>query len=183
MTKQHKSTTSNGIGKIGIVLLWIGIFAIAIAGYSYYGTWSKSPTVNTNQAWSCPMMQNTTRNVSQWWGCGMMRNNNITTTATPTTVTTKPNITYETMNVWHDAYSLIPETVTLTAGKSYKLIITPTADGGGCMNNMTLPGLDDNIYPVKKWVPVTIVINNAKAGTYELICGNMWMHQWTIVIQ
>jgi len=29
--------------------------------------------------------------------------------------------------------------VTLTAGKNYKLIITPTADGGGCMNNMTFP--------------------------------------------
>jgi hypothetical protein len=85
--------------------------------------------------------------------------------------------------VWHSAYALEPETVTLVAGKSYKVIITPSADGGGCMNNMTIPGLDSNVYPVKKWVPVTIVINNAKAGTYEVVCGNMWMHQGNIVIQ
>jgi len=77
------------------------------------------------------------------------------------------------VNVGHNEYALIPETVTLTAGKNYKLVITPTADGGGCMNNMTFPGLDSNVYPVKKGVPVTIVINNAKAGTYEVICGNM----------
>ncbi|MEI8009206.1 MAG: hypothetical protein WCI00_07750 [bacterium] len=43
------------------------------------------------------------------------------------------------MNVGHDAYSLIPETINLTAGKSYKLIITPSADGAGCLNTMTFP--------------------------------------------
>ena len=183
MTKQHKKTTPNSIGKIGIVLLWIWICAIAIAGYSYYGTWSKSPTVNTNQAWSCPMMQNTTRNTSQGWGCGMMRNNNRTTTTAPITVTTNPNITYETINVWHDAYSLIPETVNLTAGKNYKFIITPSADGAWCLNTMTFPWLDSNVYSVKNGVPVTVVINNAKVGTYQVVCWAMWMHQWTIVIQ
>ena len=171
MTKQHKKNTSNGIGKIGILLLWIGIFAIAIAGYSYYGTGSKTVSTYTNQA--------------KWWGwCAMMGNNNRTTTATPTTtVTTNPNSTYETMNVWHDAYSLIPETVNLTTGKSYKLIITPSADGAWCLNTMTFPWLDSNIYPVKNGTPVTVVINNAKAGTYEVVCWAMGMHQWTIVIQ
>ncbi len=180
MTKQHKKTTSNGAGKMGIVLLWIWILAIAIAGYSYYGTWSKTASTDINEASSCPMMKNTT---TQWWGwCGGSR---ISTTTTPikTTSTIDTTNTYETMNVGHDAYSLIPETINLTAGKSYKLIITPSADGAGCLNTMTFPWLDTNIYPVKNGTPITVVISNAKAGTYQVVCWSMWMHQGTIVIQ
>lgn len=127
---------------------------------------------------SCSMARNTT---TQW--CGWCGGSRTTATTTQTNNTVDTTNTYETVNVWHDEYALVPETVTLTAGKSYKLVITPTADGGWCMNNMTLPWLDSNVYPVKKGVPVTIVINNAKAGTYEVVCGNMGMYQWTINIQ
>ena len=179
MTKQHKKNTSNKTGKAGIILLWIWIFAITIAGYSYYGTSYKSEPINTNQGGSCPMMQNITQ---QWWGgCGESRIP--TTTATTSTNTIDTTSTYETINVWHDAYSLIPETVNLTAGKNYKLIITPSADGAWCLNTMTFPWLDSNIYPVKNGTPITVVINNAKAGTYQVVCWAMWMHQGTIVIQ
>ena len=179
MTKKHKSTTSTWTGKVGIILLWIWILAISIAGYSYYGTWSKSVPINTNQGESCPMMRNTT---TQWWGwCGGGSKTTISTT--PTNNTVDATNTYETMNIWHDAYSLIPETVNLTAGKNYKLIITPSADGAWCLNTMTFPWLDSNIYPVKNGTPITVVINNAKAGTYQVVCWAMWMHQGTIVIQ
>lgn len=120
------------------------------------------------------------------WGCGWgwCGGNKTTTITTPTTSTTiDTTVSYETVNIGHNEYALVPETVTLTAGKNYKLIITPTADGGGCMNNMTFPWLDDNVYPVKNGVPVTVVINNAKAGNYEVVCGNMGMYQWAIIIQ
>ena len=176
MTKQHKKTTSNGTGKLWIVLLWIGIFAIVVAGYSYYRP--KSVSRNT-----IDQTRNYATTRAQGWGCSMMGNTTRTTTTNPTTVTTDPNITYEIMNVWHDAYSLIPETVNLTAGKNYKLIITPSADGAWCLNTMTFPWLDSNIYPVKNGTPVTLVINNAKAGTYQVVCWAMGMHQWTIIIQ
>lgn len=158
------------------ILILAGIFYLVSASNIFAkNKINTDSTTNTNV--SCPMANNTT---SQWRWCGGSR----TTTTTPTpTNTVETTSAYETINVWHNEYALVPETVTLTADKSYKLVITPTADGAWCMNNMTIPGLDNNIYPVKKDTPVTIVLNNVKAGTYEMVCGNMWMRQGTIVIQ
>lgn len=49
--------------------------------------------------------------------------------ATPTNNVIDSTVSYETVNVGHTAFALNPETVTLKAGKSYKLVITPTEDG------------------------------------------------------
>lgn len=161
----RNNNTSTQIGASCWTSKWCG-------GWCWWGTKTRVSTSSCGAGWGCGL---------GWEWCGGGSRTTATTQTTTNTVDTTS--TYETMNVWHDTYSLVPETVNLTAGKNYKLVITPTADGGGCMNNMTLPGLDNNVYPVKKWVPVTIIINNAKAGTYELVCGNMWMYQWTIKIQ
>jgi hypothetical protein len=165
-----------------MIVVWIIILGWILYFISSGNLFAKNRTNwnNTNTAatssYSCPMMRN-------WWG-GWCGGGSRTTTTTPiTTNTVNTTATYETVNVWHSEVSLIPETVTLTAGKSYKLIITPTADGAWCMNTMTFPWLDSNVYPVKKDVPVIIVINNAKAGTYQVVCWAMGMHQWTIIVQ
>ena len=204
----HTKKSNSGIWMI----VWIVAFVAIAYLVSPQSNWlftrsSKSSTVSTQQAgggcggetsqwcwwgWGWCDGSKTTTSTSScsagwgWcgeWGWGWCGGSKTTTTTTPTNNTVDTTITYETVNIGHNEYALVPETVTLTAGKSYKLVITPTADGGWCMNNMTFPGLDNNVYPVKKGVPVTIVINNAKAGTYEVVCGNMGMHQWTIVIQ
>ena len=189
----HKKKSNSGIRMIVGIVAFVAIaYLISPASNWLFARASKSDTVSTQQvgggcgwgtsqwcsAWTCGTSQ------WCWWGCGGgCGGNKTTTTQTPTNNTVETTSTYETVNVWHSAYALEPETVTLIAGKSYKLIITPSADGAGCMNNMTIPWLDSNIYPVKKNIPVTIVINNAKAGTYEVVCGNMGMHQWTIIVQ
>lgn len=96
---------------------------------------------------------------------------------------TKTSSNTETINVWHTAFALDPETVILKAWKSYKLIVTPTENGWWCMYAMTIPGLDNNAYDIKKGVPITITINNAKAGSYDVVCTAMWMYQWSIIVQ
>ena len=45
------------------------------------------------------------------------------------------------------------------------------------MNTMTIPGLDNTIYPVKAGQSVTITIDNAQAGNYKVVCGAMGMYQ------
>ena len=176
MSHKKKSNSGRMIGA-GIIIL----------GWAFYFVFSENlfiknqTNINTTQtsSYSCPM-----KNTQGWGWCGGSRTTTTPPNTTPITTNSIDTTTsYETVNVWHSAYALEPETVSLVAGKNYKLVITPTADGAGCMNNMTIAWLDSNIYPVKKWVPVTIVINNAKAGTYEVVCGNMWMHQGNIVIQ
>ncbi len=182
-----------------MIVVWI-----LIAGVLFYGisssnlfAWSKKNTYNavtptTTSASSCSMWAN------GWWcGCGWgarktstvnscaAGSNPVTTQSTPTIAPTVADTTatYETINVGHTAFALNPETVTLSAGKSYKLIITPTEDGGWCMGTMTIPGIDENVYPIKAGQPIIITINNAQAGNYEVICWAMGMYQWSIIIQ
>lgn len=94
-----------------------------------------------------------------------------------------PTAVYETINVGHDGLRLIPEIVTLTAGKNYEIIITPSDNGKWCMSTLTIPGLDRNVNTIIKGQPVRYVFNNIKAGTYNVVCWTMWMYQWQIVVQ
>ena len=115
--------------------------------------------------------------------CSMMWNRASTATTTPTNNTVDQNIVYETINVSYDGTRLVPETSNLIAGKNYKFIITPASNGLWCMTSLTIPGIDNSIRPISAGTPITIVINNAKAWTYSSVCGNMWMYQWSIIVQ
>lgn len=175
MTHKKKYNSGRIIGAGIVILGWAFYFVFS-------GNFFIRNQINTNTTptsnYSCPM-----KNIQGWGWCGGTRTS-ITSNTTPiTTNTVDTKNTYETVNIWHSAYALDPETVSLVAGKNYKLVITPTADGAGCMNNMTIAWLDSKVYPVKKWVSINIIINDAKAGRYEVVCGNMWMHQGNIVIQ
>ena len=90
---------------------------------------------------------------------------------------------YEIIKVWHDEFSIIPEKVYLKSNKSYKLIITPSKDWGWCMDTLTIPKIDENIYKIKKNIPITITIDHAKPWTYKIVCWSMWMYQWRIIIE
>jgi hypothetical protein len=35
---------------------------------------------------------------------------------------------------------------------------------------------------VRKGVPITYEIINAKKGVYNIVCSSMWMQQWTIIV-
>ena len=174
MTHKKHNFWAGAIVTLWIVfLIWVFYFASADNNiFSKRGN-KNNTSITTNTAWSCG-----------WWSCGCgWGAKKVTTTAPVPAPVVDQNTTYEEVYAGHDEYALVPETVNLKAGKSYKLTITPTADGWGCMYSMTIPGIDENVYDIKKGVPITIIINNAKAGKYEVVCGSMWMHQWRINIQ
>jgi len=184
---KHKNNYKSGL----FVWIWIWIMIITATIWLYYtnssanysSSQSNNKTFSNITSTSCPMMRNGWWCWWAGWWCGW---NSIKKTTSPIPSENnviKPNITYETLNIWHDEYNMIPEIITLSAWKSYKLIITPSADGWWCMNNMTIPGIDENIYDIKKNIPITIIINNAKAWNYNVVCGNMWMYQWQIIIK
>ena len=197
----HKKNNSNP----GI---WIVVWIVALVGIAYLASpqWreifarSNSSTqigrsLWTNQwyGWGCGGGSKTTTTAAScgagwgcgwgWgWGCSMMGNRKPTNT-TPTNNTIDVNTAYENVQVSEDGSNIVPEKINLTAGKNYKLIITPTSDGLWCKYAMTIPGLDNNAYDIKKGIPITITINNAKSGTYNVVCTAMWMYIWTIIIQ
>lgn len=92
-------------------------------------------------------------------------------------------VTYEVVKIGHDWTSLVPEQIVLTSGKSYDLQITPARDGIGCMFEATIPKISSKTYPIKAGETFSILVDDAKPGTYPIVCSAMGMSQWTIVVQ
>lgn len=94
------------------------------------------------------------------------------TTTTNTTNTTYTG-EYERIEVGHDGLHLVPEIITLTAGKNYELVITPSSNGRGCMVTLTMPGLDNSVNSIVKDKPIIYKFTAIKAGKYDVVCGTM----------
>lgn len=90
------------------------------------------------------------------------------------------NVELKEINVVHDWWWF--SDVILSWANNYKLIITPESNWLWCMYWLTVPGIDENEYPVKKWVPIVINIKNPKKWTYRAVCTAMWMVHWKIII-
>ena len=90
---------------------------------------------------------------------------------------------YERIEVGHDGLNIIPEVITLIAGKNYELVITPSDNGKWCMVSLTIPGLDRTINRIIKGQPITYKFTNIQKGTYTIVCWTMGMYQWKIIVQ
>lgn len=73
--------------------------------------------------------------------------------------------------------------VILEWAKNYKLTILPESDWLGCMFWLTIPWIDNNEYPVKKWVPIVIDIKNPTPWKYKAVCTAMGMRHGNIIIK
>jgi hypothetical protein len=90
---------------------------------------------------------------------------------------------YERIEVGHDGLNIVPEIITLIAGKNYELIITPSENGKWCMVNLLIPGLDGKINRIIKWQPIIYKFINIQKGSYSIVCWTMWMYQGKIIVQ
>lgn len=91
------------------------------------------------------------------------------------------NLETETVQVWHDGTQFVPSSIKLTVGKNYKLVVTPSSDGRGCMTQVIIPGKWP--HTIKQWQPFEIDVDGSSAKTIKLVCASMGMRQWEIVIQ
>ena len=173
MKKQHTKNTSTATGKIGITLLWIGILAVSIVGYSYYATGTKGTGV------ACPMMRNVTKTAFQWWGCSMMGNRAVTQSAT----TTKVNPQAKVITMQYNASGLTPSTITVQKGKSYTIQMKINTTINGCMSTITLPWLDNSVQGITKWSTLTFSITPTSAGTYGFVCAMGLSHGAQVIVQ
>lgn len=92
------------------------------------------------------------------------------------------NAELEIVKVSHNWFATVPNKINLNAWGNYKVIITPTSNWLGCMFSQVIPKLSNKVSQVKKWVDIVYEIYDAKPGTYDIVCGSMWMQQWQIVI-
>lgn len=90
-------------------------------------------------------------------------------------------IEHKDITITHDGSWFEP--VILEGAKTYTLTIIPKSDGLGCMFELTIPGIDENAYPVKKGIPIIINIKNPKPGKYKAVCTAMGMKHGEIIIK
>ncbi|MCX6825267.1 MAG: cupredoxin domain-containing protein [candidate division SR1 bacterium] len=165
MSKKNNSNSGRMI--VAGILILGGIFYAVSSGNLF------SQRKN-NTSGFCPM----TNNGNVGGACGGGKTTTISTNTTSPVTTT-----YETIQVGENGTTTVPETINLSAGKSYKIVITPTSDGLGCRYSLTIPSIDNNTYPIKKGQAITITVNNIPAGNYNIVCGAMGMHIGYIVVQ
>lgn len=190
--KKENNNSSDFKWKLGIVLLWIWILALSVAGYSYFN-WSRWAFGNTNIE-SCPMMNNTAKNNSnQWLGCGMMWNKNTAqnnsstqnqnTIQDQTSPITPTDSKSEVINMDYNDSGLTPSVVNVQIGKSYTIVMNANTDVYGCMSTIDIPWLDENTQTIRKWKTITFNIKPTMAGEYQFLCA-MWIsHNAKIVVK
>ncbi|MDD3793529.1 MAG: sulfite exporter TauE/SafE family protein [Candidatus Gracilibacteria bacterium] len=100
-----------------------------------------------------------------------------------TEVSTIVNNDLEEINVSHNGWQTVPVFIKLKAGGNYKLVITPTSNGLGCMSTQAIPRLSNKVSYVKSGVPIIYEIYNAKPGKYDIVCASMGMNQGQIIIE
>lgn len=113
-------------------------------------------------------------------GLANMFHVNISPTSTNTPINTNLE-EYKSISISHDGSWF--EDVILEWAKSYILTILPESDWLGCMYELTIPGIDETAYPVKKWVPIIINIKDPKPWKYKAVCTAMGMRHGNIIIK
>lgn len=91
------------------------------------------------------------------------------------------NLETETIQRSHDGIGFQPSVLKLEKGKNYKIVVTPTSNGLGCMSTVVVPG--KWVIQIKEWQSFTIDVNGSKAKKTRLVCASMGMRQGDIVVQ
>ena len=117
------------------------------------------------------------------WFTNFINVSSNTTSSTTETIENKDLVESKDVNVETDWDYLVPEEVVLSWAKNYKLTIKPTSNWVWCKYALTIPWLDENEYPIKKWQDIVLNLNNPTPWTYKVVCSAMWMYIWKITIK
>ncbi|MDP2091090.1 MAG: sulfite exporter TauE/SafE family protein [Candidatus Gracilibacteria bacterium] len=87
------------------------------------------------------------------------------------------------ITVGHDGYQMVPKELVIDTGKNYKITVLPSENGKGCMSTQVIPKLNSKVSYILKGQAIYYEIQNAKSGTYEVVCGSMGMLQGKIIVK
>lgn len=97
-----------------------------------------------------------------------------------TTGITVQNLETEIVQVGHNWSQFVPSSIKLPIGKNYKLVVTPSSDGRGCMYEVVYQW---KAYKIKKGETFELLVDGSKNTKIPLVCSAMGMKQWEIIIQ
>jgi hypothetical protein len=78
---------------------------------------------------------------------------------------------------------LQPETVQLTAGKQYEIVIDVQTTVYGCMSTIYLEGLSDDIQSIRKGNQISFSVRPTKVGTYDFLCAMGIPHGAKVIVK
>lgn len=93
------------------------------------------------------------------------------------------DLSFEIVDIGHNGWNLEPKIKKLPAWGNYKIRITPSANGRGCMSTMLIPKINREVHNIRKGEPIIYNITNAQPWKYDVICSAMGMYQWSIIIE
>ena len=93
------------------------------------------------------------------------------------------NVAFEEIKIWHNGATLDPFSINLKEWWNYKIIITPTSNGVGCMSTQVIPKLSSKASYILAGVPIIYEMKNAQVWVYKVVCASMWMQQGEIVVE
>ena len=97
-----------------------------------------------------------------------------------TTGITAQNLETEIVQVGHNWSQFVPSSIKLAVGKNYKLVVTPSSDGRGCMYEVVYQW---KAYKIKKGETFELLVDGSKVTKIPLVCSAMGMRQGEIVVQ
>jgi sulfite exporter TauE/SafE/copper chaperone CopZ len=82
-----------------------------------------------------------------------------------------------------EADFLVPSTFKVKVGTKVKLEIDVRDDGSGCGYALTIPGLSEQIVPLKAGVPIKIEFTPSTPGTYGITCSMNMIQYGSIIVE
>lgn len=166
-------------------VLWTFPVLFSVWLGSSYFEWKKFPTFNKIIAAILIFFWLTTVSSSYHLlsFSGTNTNNTINQVAKNTETTDTTNNDVKEITVWFDWSQMDPRELILEQWKNYKITVLPSENWRWCMSTQTIPKLSSKVSYILKWQAITYDINDAKAWTYDVVCGTMWMWQGTIIVR
>lgn len=88
--------------------------------------------------------------------------------------------TREVVEVGHNGWQFEPAEIELAVWQNYRVRVTPTSDGIGCMYSMVYAGKE---YFIREGDTFELLVNGSSPRNIPLVCGSMGMRQGMIVIK
>jgi len=121
-------------------------------------------------------------------GCGGGRKQPVKTNSVPVIAqTTKDSNSQRNIQVIKTAYTeakfLDPAVFKVKAGTKVRFEIDVRDNGSGCGYAITIPGLYDNIVPLKAGTPITMEFTPTTPGSYEITCSMHMINYGSIIVE
>jgi len=185
-TLQLMAVASGSFVAGGLIMLFfaLGTFPVLFSvwlGSSYFND-KKAPILNTIIAWILIL----------FWVFTLWNSYNLLSYYVPSSSDISEQMVVEQIEnsgevkeikVSHNGWNTQPRDVILEKWHNYRVVVSPTSNGRGCMSTQLIPKLKSKVSYVREGENIVYNFTSDMSGTFEMVCGSMGMLQGRIIIK